>query len=101
MQVAQRVILALLSGIFLLDSTATAQEDSAAPRIGKHARQPTAISHSKSIVAAWCCPLAGGCASSAGGADTNPCVWATLPSRRVVHTLIFCMRPFAVAAQTC
>jgi hypothetical protein len=42
MQIAQRVILALLSGIFLLDSTARAQEDAAAARISKGTRQSSA-----------------------------------------------------------
>jgi len=44
MQITRRVILALLSGIFLLDSAAMAQEDSAAARIGRRTRQSSFIS---------------------------------------------------------
>ena len=41
MQIAQRIILALLSGIFLLDSPARAQEYTAAARINRGTRQPS------------------------------------------------------------
>jgi len=46
MQIAQRVILALLSGIFLLDSAARAQEDAAAAQISRGARQSSVPSQS-------------------------------------------------------
>jgi len=39
MQIAQRVILAVVSGIFLLDSAARAQEDAAAAQISRGTRQ--------------------------------------------------------------
>jgi hypothetical protein len=44
-RVAQQIIVAILIGVFLLDCAAKAQEDNAAARIGRGARQLPVVSH--------------------------------------------------------